>query len=60
MSKLTKFEALQLAAILATRREYNIPYSEDAKDLFDLAEAILEEDKNRNPSPPAAKASLNM
>lgn len=48
MSFLTKFEALQLAALLATRREYHTDEKADVKDLFDLAELILQEDKSRH------------
>lgn len=49
MSKLTKFEALQLAALLATRREWQVNAEHDVKELFDLAAIILKEDENSEP-----------
>ena len=48
MSKLTKFEALQLAAILCARQKsYRLPFNAESAELFEFADAILAEDKRR-------------
>lgn len=49
MSKLTKFEALQLAAILCARQKsHHPPFDKDVEELFECAETIMAEDKRRN------------